>query len=62
MKRIILATIMCFPCLLLVSEGNTFVPNIIGIIYTAILVKLSYTSKGKMFCAKLLAEAKRIFG
>lgn len=60
MKTILIATILFIPCLLVLNESNTFVPNIIGFIYIAILFAASRTEKGKKFIKKLYMENEKI--
>lgn len=60
MKTILTATILFIPCLLVLNESNTFVPNILGFIYIAVLFAASRTEKGKKFIKKLYKENERI--
>lgn len=60
MKTILTATILFLPCLLVLNESNTFIPNIIGFIYIAILFATSRTEKGKKFIKKLYMENEKI--
>lgn len=60
MKTIIIAIILSLPCLLVLNESNTFVPNIIGIIYIFVLYFASKTKIGNRFCKKLHKENERL--
>lgn len=60
MKTILIADLLLFPCLLILNESNTFVPNIIGIIYIFVLYSASKTKIGNRFCKKLHKENERL--
>lgn len=60
MKTILTATLLAIPCLLVLNESNTFVPNILGFAYIAVLFAASRTEKGKKFIKKLYKENERI--
>lgn len=60
MKTILIATILFIPCLLVLNESNTFVPNILGFAYIAVLSAGSRTEKGKKFIKKLYKKNERI--
>lgn len=60
MKTILTATILFIPCLLVLNESNTFVPNILGFSYIAVLFAASRTEKGKKFIKKLYMENEKI--
>jgi hypothetical protein len=44
----VLAICIVLPCLLIVNESDTFVPNIIGAIYTLLLLLIAKTDKGRV--------------
>lgn len=56
MKTILTATILFIPCLLVLNESETFVPNIFGLAYMFGLYLASKTGKGKKFLRKLYRE------
>ena len=56
MKTIIIATLICLPCLASFSEGESFLPNIFGLCYMFALTVLCKTNKGKKFLRKLYRE------
>ena len=56
MKTIIIATLICLPCLAAFSESDTFWPNIFGLSYMFGLYLASNTNKGKKFLRKLYRE------
>ena len=60
MKAILIAILLFLPCLLVLNESNTFVPNIIGIIYIIMLYSASKTKIGNRFCKKLHKENERL--
>lgn len=60
MKTILTATLLFIPCLLVLNESNTFVPNILGFAYISVLFAASRTEKGKKFIKKLYKENERI--
>lgn len=53
MKTIIIATLLFLPCLLVLNESDTVVPNIIGMMYIVLLSCKARTEKGKEFIRKL---------
>lgn len=53
MKTIIIATLICLPCLAAFSEGESFLPNLFGLCYMFVLTLLCKTNKGKKFLRKL---------
>lgn len=58
MKTLIIATLLFLPCLLVLNESDTVVPNIIGIVYIVLLCCKAQTEKGKEFIRKI----EKIFG
>ena len=56
MKTIIIATLICLPCLAAFSESETLLPNIFGLAYMFGLTLLCKTNKGKKFLRKLYRE------
>lgn len=56
MKTIIIATLICLPCLAAFSESDTFWPNIFGLAYMFGLHFASKTERGKKFLRKLYRE------
>ena len=56
MKTIIIATLICLPCLAAFSEGESFLPNLFGLAYMFGLTLLCKTGKGKKFLRKLYRE------
>lgn len=41
MKTLLLSTILFLPCLLVLNESETMIPNVIGAIYIAVMFVLS---------------------
>ena len=56
MKTIIIAALICLPCLAAFGESDTFWPNIFGLAYMFGLTLLCKTNKGKKFLRKLYRE------
>lgn len=57
MKRlleIILLTVIVAPCILIVNESDTILPNIIGIVYICLLILFSKTRIGNKFFQKFI--------
>ena len=50
---IIKATVLILPCILVVNESETFVPNLIGIAYIGCLYLYSRTAAGAKMWRKL---------
>ena len=50
----IAAMLIVAPCLLIISEGDTILPNIIGLIYAFAIYKLSHTKIGKTLVRKIM--------
>lgn len=55
----IAAMLIVAPCLLIISEGNTISPNIIGIVYAFMLYRLSHTRYGKKFTKEVIKLTKK---
>lgn len=49
----LIAIVVCCPCLLVVSEGNTILPNLIGLCYAYMIYRLSFTNIGKSFVKEI---------
>lgn len=60
MKTLIITTLILLPCILLVNESETVIPNIIGLCYVCLLYLSSRTKFGKLFISKLEKEVDRI--
>lgn len=60
MKTLIIATLLFLPCLLIVSESNTIIPNLIGFAYIGILALFANTRAGMYFIIKLLRKISSI--
>lgn len=60
MKTIIIFFIITLPCILIVNESEYIILNLIGLLYTLLLLKLSYTEIGKKFIIKLWKEIKKL--
>lgn len=56
MKTIIIATLICLPCLAVLNESESVLPNILGLCYMFALTLLCKTNKGKKFLRKLYRE------
>lgn len=53
MIRIILLIVIFAPCLMAFSEGETLIPNFIGITYMIILTFVFRSESGKRFARKM---------
>lgn len=53
MKTLLIAILLFLPCLLVLNESDTVVPNIIGMVYIVLLSCKAQTEKGKGFVRKL---------
>ena len=49
----IAAMLIVAPCLLIISEGDTILPNLIGLCYTYMIYRLSFTNIGKRFVKEI---------
>lgn len=58
---IMTATIIFLPCVAIVSESDTPLPNILGLIYAAALVIYSYTKSGKKRIISLYRAILRLY-
>ena len=59
MKTLILSTILFLPCLAVLNESESVLPNVLGLAYILMLFGLSWTKKGKNFCKRLYIEAEK---
>lgn len=50
----LIAILIVAPCILVVCEGNTILPNIIGFAYAYLIYKLSFTKYGKKFIKEII--------
>lgn len=60
MKTILIATIVLLPCLAVLNQTESIVPNILGYIYCAGLFMYSKTRAGKYYSKKLIDDIDRI--
>lgn len=60
MKMMIITTVIFIPCLLLVNESDTILPNILGLCYFGLLFLLRKTALGEKFVSKLEKEVDKI--
>lgn len=60
MKTLILSTILLLPCLAVLNESESVLPNVLGIAYILILFALSRTNAGKKFCNRLYNETEKL--
>lgn len=60
MKMMIITTVIFLPCLLLVNESETILPNILGLCYLGLLFLLRKTALGSKFVSKLEKEVDKI--
>ena len=56
MKTIIITTLICLPCLAVLNESESVLPNLFGLAYMFGLTLLCKTNKGKKFLRKLYRE------
>lgn len=59
MKTLIITTLICLPCLAVLNESESVLPNLFGLAYILILFALSRTNAGKKFCKRLYIEAEK---
>lgn len=59
MKTLIIATLLLLPCLLVFNESEYLAVNFIGITYILLLVRLSFTGKGKRFIKDFWRESEK---
>lgn len=60
MKTLILSTILLLPCLAVLNESESILPNVLGLAYILILFALSRTNAGKKFCNRLYNETEKL--
>lgn len=60
MKTLILSTILLLPCLAVLNESESILPNLFGLAYILILFALSRTNAGKKFCNRLYNETEKL--
>ena len=60
MKTIIITTLICLPCLAVLNESESVLPNVLGLAYILILFALSRTNAGKKFCERLYNETEKL--
>lgn len=60
MKTLILSTILLLPCLAVLNESESILPNLFGLVYILILFALSRTNAGKKFCNRLYNETEKL--
>lgn len=60
MKTIIITTLICLPCLAVLNESESVLPNLFGLAYILILFALSRTNAGKKFCERLYNETEKL--
>lgn len=48
------AILIVAPCILIICEGNTILPNVIGLSYAYLIYKLSFTKYGKKFIKEII--------
>lgn len=60
MKTLILSTILLLPCLAVLNESESVLPNLFGLVYILILFALSRTNAGKKFCNRLYNETEKL--
>lgn len=60
MKTLILSTILFLPCLAVLNESESILPNLFGIAYILILFAWSRTNAGKKFCNRLYNETEKL--
>lgn len=60
MKTLIITTLICLPCLAVLNENESVLPNLFGLVYILILFALSRTKVGKKFCERLYNETEKI--
>lgn len=52
-------TIVLVPCVMVFNEGESFIPNIAGLVYMAVLYGISMTRYGKRFIKGLYRELRK---
>ena len=56
MKNLLLSAILFLPCLLVLNESETVIPNIIGLLYIVLTAYNLQTESGKKFAKSLKEE------
>lgn len=60
MKTLILSTILLLPCLAVLNESESVLPNLFGLAYILMLLAASRTKIGKKFCSRLYDETEKL--
>lgn len=60
MKTFIITTLICLPCLAVLNESESVLPNVLGLVYILILLAASRTKIGKKFCERLYNETEKL--
>nr|DAW10734.1 MAG TPA: hypothetical protein [Caudoviricetes sp.] len=56
MKNLLLSAILFLPCLLVLNESETVIPNIIGLLYIVLTAYNLQTESGEKFAKSLKEE------
>lgn len=60
MKSILIATIVLLPCLAVLNQNDSIIPNILGFVYCAGLYLYTRTRAGRYYSKKLADDIDRI--
>lgn len=60
MKSILIATIVLLPCLAILNQTDSIMPNILGVIYCFGLLMYTRTRAGRYYSKKLADDIDRI--
>ena len=56
-----IAILLFMPCLLVLNESNTIVPNLIGFAYIGLLFLAGRTNVGRLFFKRLMRIEEKLF-
>lgn len=57
----VIAIVLFAPCLLVLNESHTIVPNLIGFAYIGLLAMACRTKIGRLFIERLLSIDEKLF-
>lgn len=60
MKTTIIATLIGLPCLAVLNESESVLPNLFGLAYILMLFAASRTNIGKKFCNSIYKETEKL--
>lgn len=57
----VIAIVLAIPCLLVLNESDTIVPNLIGFAYIGLLALLGRTRIGRLFIKRFMSIEGKLF-